>query len=87
MTKRVDTDTWLKKQANKAFDAAKKSGLDVGQDEFMTATPLANGYVFLFGVKDQDGDRTIVIKVIPGLVMPPEDVELDIYEPNDTEED
>lgn len=88
MTERVDTDMWLKEQSNKAFDAVKRSGnIDVGQDDFMTATQLANGYVFFFGVEGHGSDRTVIVKVLPGLVMPPADVELDIYEPTDSEDD
>lgn len=87
MTKQVDTFKWLAEEPEKILEAVQKAGIDVKNDEFLTMTQLADGYVFVFGALEQDGARTMVEKLIPGLVMPALDVLPDIYAPDEEGED
>lgn len=87
MTKRVGTDEFMTAQMGKAMEALKQAGIDPKQERnFMTVTQLANGYVFLFGAETRSNKKTMIVTVAPGIVMPLEDVELDIFEADDEEE-
>ncbi|MEN3115021.1 hypothetical protein [Lacticaseibacillus paracasei] len=40
--KQVDTMDWVSKQLRKAIEVAKKSGINVNEDDFLSVTPLPN---------------------------------------------
>lgn len=83
--KQVDTMDWVSKQLRKAIEVAKKSGIKVNEDDFLSVTPLPNEMIAILGAEDEDGSRTTKISIVQGFVLPYEDVDLDIYEPHEEE--
>ncbi|RND81505.1 hypothetical protein [Lacticaseibacillus paracasei] len=83
--KQVDTMDWVSKQLRKAIEVAKKSGINVNEDDFLSVTPLPNEMIAILGAEDEDGSRTTKISIVQGFVLPYEDVDLDIYEPHEEE--
>ncbi|NVO88929.1 hypothetical protein HWN39_10610 [Lactobacillus rhamnosus] len=81
--KQTDTKKWIANQLKKAMEAAEEAGIDVKQDNFLTATALPNGMIAILGATNDDGSRTLQVNIIPGVVLPPENVDLDIFEQND----
>ena len=61
--KQVDTMDWVSKQLRKAIEVAKKSGINVNEDDFLSVTPLPNEMIAILGAEDEDGSRTTKISI------------------------
>ena len=64
--KQVDTMDWISKQLRKAIEVAKKSGIKVNEDDFLSVTPLPNEMIAILGAEDEDGSRTTKISIVQG---------------------
>ena len=77
--KQVNTQEWISKQLKVAIKAARKAGIDVEEDEFVTATALPDGMIAILGAENKEDGRVMKIQIGPGVVLPPANVELNFF--------
>lgn len=85
----VKTSEWLQHLQEETVAALKLTNIDLQTDDFFSVVALPDSMVGVVQVETDENDhRKVNVKVVPGIVLPAENVHLDVFESSeDTEPD